>query len=262
MSEFISSTLRALGFLSRISIPAQHFSADHRACDDAHVYPVAGLVVAFPAFIVIALFGFFPGTDIIAAILAIASLIFITGALHEDGLGDVADGFFATNDRAKMLEIMRDPHLGTFGTLALIISLLLKVASLHILLVSLGAWSAAFLLVSIEAVSRSAMVWHWHALQNARPGGKADQAGQPTERQALIAFTIGVPIFLGGCLITQISILAAIATTAIGAIAVIGFKRYCLFKLNGHTGDTVGATQQIVSVVVFVMLAIFSGLPT
>ncbi|MEO0542758.1 MAG: adenosylcobinamide-GDP ribazoletransferase [Pseudomonadota bacterium] len=256
MPDYIVSTLRALGFLSRIPIPAQHFTADHRASDDAQTYPLAGIVIAMPAAVLIVATALFPGAEWLLAILAVASLSVITGALHEDGLADVADGFFATDDRERVLEIMRDPHLGTFGTLALLISFLLRVAALTSLIGAIGPYSTAYALLAVEAVSRSAMVWHWHSLSNARPAGKAHHAGQPNQTQMRQSIMVGAVLVAGLWLLSWSSLIATIIAIATGVGAATAFKNYCQSKLGGHTGDTIGATQQIVALATLTSLAI------
>ncbi|MEO1747624.1 MAG: adenosylcobinamide-GDP ribazoletransferase [Pseudomonadota bacterium] len=260
-SEPISSILRALGFLSRIPVGSSHFGDGHRASDDAHVYPLAGLVISLPAALLVGLAAVYPHASLLLATLAVAATVIITGALHEDGLGDVADGFFATTDRTRMLEIMRDPHLGTFGTLALILSILLRVVCLGILIENAGAVETAMLLMATEALSRSALVWHWFALPNARPGGKADHAGQPSQRQVQLSLVFGMAIFTVASFLAQISVVAAVMTVICAAIAALLFKTYCIAKLGGHTGDTVGATQQIVVLSLLALLAISTVAP-
>ncbi|MEL6203202.1 MAG: adenosylcobinamide-GDP ribazoletransferase [Pseudomonadota bacterium] len=256
------ATIRALGFLSRVPISSQHFDEAHRPSDDAHAYPLAGIAISLPAALIISGAAFYPTASLLFAALAVFSTVVITGALHEDGLADVADGFFATKDRARMLKIMRDPHLGTFGTLALIFSIVLRVACLSIVIEQTGPLAAALLFMGVEAVSRSAMVWHWYALPNARSGGKADQAGRPDEKQVRLGVAIGSGTFIITGLTAQIHLLTVVITVTLAACAAFVFKSYCSTKLDGHTGDTIGTTQQIVVVTVLSVLAILGTTPT
>ncbi|MEN0001485.1 MAG: adenosylcobinamide-GDP ribazoletransferase [Pseudomonadota bacterium] len=254
-----SSIFRALGFLSRIPVSSAHFPADHQARDDAQFYPLAGSVIAVPATFIIAAAAFVPHATLLMAAIAIAALVIITGALHEDGLGDVADGFFATRDKGRILDIMRDPHLGTFGMLALVFSVTFRVTALTILIGQLGALSAALALMGVEAISRAAMVWHWQALPNARPDGKADRAGQPDNAQMWQAVAMGAAIMLI-CMVAGSFWAPAVIALLAAAACAFWFKNMCMARIGGHTGDTIGATQQITAIAALMTLAIASNL--
>ncbi|MEL6920462.1 MAG: adenosylcobinamide-GDP ribazoletransferase, partial [Pseudomonadota bacterium] len=247
---------------SRVPVSSTHFHDTHSTADDSAVYPLAGAIIAAPSSAIIALATFFPDAAWVLATIAVGTTIAVTGALHEDGLADVADGFFATQDKDRILTIMRDPHLGTFGTLALVISVILKIAAVATLINTAGAIQTAGALIGIEAASRAAMVWHWYSLDNVRPDGKAAAAGQPDEKAWQTALALGLALFA----------LFAIAlpglwfqgATAIAACAMIAtaFAQLCRTRIGGHTGDSVGATQQLTAVGMLAVLAISTNLPT
>jgi len=119
----------AIGLLSRLPVPVDTDLATRRGARAAWAYPLAGLVVGALAGLVaqVALWLGLPPS--IAALLALAAMIAITGALHEDGLADSADGLWGGWDRARRLEIMKDSRIGTYGVLALGLTLLLRAAA-------------------------------------------------------------------------------------------------------------------------------------
>ncbi|MEO1746158.1 MAG: adenosylcobinamide-GDP ribazoletransferase [Pseudomonadota bacterium] len=258
----ISSLMRALGFLSRIPVPDRHFAGgQHSAAHDAGMYPLAGVVVALPGTIILAVCGLLGAPALVSATLAVASLIAITGALHEDGLGDVADGFFATHDPERILTIMRDPHLGTFGTLALVIGAILRIAALAAVITGMGAVAAGLFLLATAAISRAAMIWHWAHLPNARKNGKAAAAGQP-DNATMTTALLWAAVITVICAFATGAIMQTVLATGTLATCAWFFARLAERRIGGHTGDTIGATQQLSEIAFLTALAITLPLPT
>ena len=109
-----------------------------------------------------------------AAVLALATTIWLTGALHEDGLADVADGFGGGRTREDKLAIMRDPRIGSYGALALVLAVLARAGAMAAL-AEPAAVAAA--LVAAGAASRAALPAVMAALPQARPDGLAAKGG-------------------------------------------------------------------------------------
>lgn len=261
LNDYYRSTVRSIGFLSRIPVADHFFDGTHSTADDAGMYPVAGTIIALPSALVIASASFAPGAAWVLATLAIGMLIALTGALHEDGLADVTDGFFATREKERALDIMRDPTVGTFGSLALIISVLTQVASIVTLTDSLGAISTAFIFIGAAAGSRALMVIHWRGLENARADGKA-AAGQPSQQTARLAVIVGAIVYvLFAMVFAKLWIAAAVAAGG-AVLATFAFARLCRSRIGGHTGDTIGATQQLTVLTMLVILAIMLSVTT
>ena len=124
--------LIATQFLTRLPIPARFQSVwgmeDLR--DSVHMFPLVGVLVGLGASLVYAAAVFCNLPPVIAAILAVATQILMTGALHEDGLADVCDGFGGGRTREEKLAITRDSRLGTYGAIGLILSLGLRTAAI------------------------------------------------------------------------------------------------------------------------------------
>ncbi len=177
----------------------------------------------------------------------------VCGALHEDGLADVADGFFGGRDAESRLDIMKDSSNGTYGTLALTLSVAIRIAALGAIASESGL-AAAFALLSASAAARAALVWHWFELPSARPGGTADQAGRPEKDQLNFALMTGIPLaFLPAVLASGIDGIVLMASLI--ALSAIFFVRLCRDKIGGHTGDTLGAAAQIAEISTLIALA-------
>jgi adenosylcobinamide-GDP ribazoletransferase len=253
-SSIITDTARAIGFLTRLPVPPRYFDGhDGSLKQTARAFPIAGAIALLPAsfFLAVSLWLGFPA--LLAATIAVAISIGTTGALHEDGLADVADGFFGGKDMPQRLEIMRDSRLGTYGVLMLAISVVLKISALSSLL-SLGGTTAALGALAAGAGARVAMVWHWAELGSARPGGVADTSGSPDEESLGFAMVSGIPLAFVLALY-GFGLSATILAGVLAAIASIAFVRLCRDKIGGFTGDTLGAASQIAEIAILIALA-------
>lgn len=248
------AVMRALGFLSRLPVPARFFNEPDKApADDAAAYPLAGVVIALPGALVLLLVGAL-ADPLLAAALAVLTTIALTGALHEDGLADAADGFGGGASAERRLAIMKDSAIGAYGVIAIAGSLLLRIIALAAIAQAASPLAAALTFIAAHGVARAAMVWHWTRLAGARPGGTADAAGQPTPDVMSAALLAGGAVFL----------LAAVLPAGLGAAAVAGllllastagFARLCRRMIGGHTGDTIGASEQIAEAAMLIGLA-------
>src|SRR5690606_24070433 len=127
----------------------------------------------------------------LSAFLALALQAFLTGALHEDGLSDTADGVGGGRDRESALRIMKDSRIGTYGAVALVLSFALRGAALAAIAGSVTPTVAGLALLGVAALNRAAMVWHWSQLPPARADGVAASAGEPEEPATTLALATG-----------------------------------------------------------------------
>ena len=184
------------------------------------------------------------------AFLAITAGALVTGALHEDGLADVVDGFGGGASREDKLRIMRDSHIGAYGVLALILSVGLRASLLAGLL---GPGMAAATLVGSAVLSRSLLPGMMHLMPRARMDGLAAGVGRPTGANAAIAFCLGCLIvwpFLGG-VVGAVAIICALISALI--MAFIAHR-----QIGGYTGDVLGATQQFSEIVILMTAGAFA----
>ena len=233
-----ADSLACLSFFSRLPISAPFGAFDLRTSSAA--WPLSGFVLAaVPAVLLwVALAANVPNS--VAALLALAALAAITGALHEDGLADTADGLGGGRDRAAMLAIMRDSRIGTYGTLALLFSVAIRAAALAAL--AAFPFRAALALVLAATLSRALALWHWHHHLPARSDGLAFAAGRPD----WLAFAIGAGTgALAAILALAVFGLAGLLGLVMALFGTIFFAGLCRRTLGGHSGDTIGAAQQI-----------------
>jgi adenosylcobinamide-GDP ribazoletransferase len=182
----------------------------------------------------------------VTAALGLAVTATLTGALHEDGLADTADGFFGGRTPERRLEIMKDSHIGSFGTLALILVTLARWSALAVLCATGGA---AVALIATGVLSRVPMVALMAALPNARSHGLSQSVGRPRRDVTLVAAAIAVVLglVLGGLTTLWIALALAALTFGLGVLA--------RGKIGGQTGDVLGASQQLAEVLCLALFA-------
>lgn len=180
----------AFAFLTRLPLPPVGPLPAGVLASTMGLFPLVGAAVGAIGTIVFALAAV-ALPNALAALLAIAATILVTGALHEDGLADVADGFGGGTDRDAKLAIMKDSRIGSFGLLAVTLGLLLRVAALTTL-ASSGRVAGG--LIAAHALSRAAIPVVMQGLAPARQTGLGASAGQPDARIAGIAATLGLTV--------------------------------------------------------------------
>lgn len=235
----------ALGLLTRLPVRVDTAAAMERGARAAWAWPLAGLAVALIAGLAGVLALRLGLTPALAAGLALAVQIIVTGAMHEDGLADSADGLWGGWDKIGRLEIMRDSRIGTYGVLALILSIGLRWAALQ-MLISFGLlWPAV---IVSAMVSRLPMVALMHSLPPARPGGLGHSVGTPPRKTVVLAtgLALGVTLLLVG------PGALAVALT-VGAVS-LGWANIAMAKIGGQTGDILGASQQLAEITVLLTL--------
>ena len=231
----------AIGFLTRLPFGPTETLPPNGLAEAMRAFPLVGIVVGGGVGLVYwAAFGVFG--PVIAALLAVAGGIWLTGGLHEDGLADTLDGFGARGERRERLDAMRDSRIGTYGVLALMISLSLRVAALAALAPGKPALAA---LVAAGALSRAAMPLTMRLLPPARSDGLGFSAGKPLSGTVLTAMGVAALLSLFGLGLSG-GMLAILSTVA----AVIWLNRVTERHLGGYTGDTLGALQPVIEGVV------------
>ena len=236
----IADVADALRLLTRLPIPADARPARAAA---AWAWPVAGLVAGTLAIgLSVAALPLGPG---VAAAVLIGAQAMLTGAMHEDGLADCADGFWGGWDRARRLAIMKDSAIGTYGVMALLVVGLVRWSACAGLLAG-GHWAA---IIGVAALSRAPMAVVMTALPPARASGLSQAVGRPGWRAAgaAVALGVGAAVMLAGP-IGLAAVPAACVTTGIVTVA-------AWVKIGGQTGDVLGASQQLAEAAALSILA-------
>ena len=242
--KIVADIAVCIGFYTRIAMPqpaisdAQSFAATQWAA------PVAGALIGLCVGVIawLALLVGLPAT--LAAAFALAAGALLTGALHEDGLADTADGLGGGKDRAHKLAIMRDSHLGSYGALALGLSLLARWAALAALAQS-SPLALLIAAISAHAASRAILPILLNRLPPARTDGLAANIGNMNPVTAQIAGAVGILFLLPGGF--------GFAVTSVLLIAALSYlvARLALSQIGGQTGDILGATQQLCEIAIF-----------
>lgn len=208
--------------------------------DTGWAWPVIGLLTGLIAGLVAFACADLP--ELVAGGFAVAAGLLVTGAMHEDGLADCADGFGGGSDRVRKLEIMRDSRLGTYGAAALCLALVTKLA----LIGALGE-DALWALIATGAASRGFLPALQGMLPQAREIGLGAQAAGTGGSGALIAGVIGTVALL---VVTGSVAALALLIAAQAAVAWIA-KR----QIGGVTGDVLGAAQVLGELAALIVLA-------
>lgn len=186
-------------------------------------------------------------SPILASILAFCIGILVTGAMHEDGLADCADGFGGGQNKQTKLTIMRDSRIGSFGVLALIFIIFTRIVSLSNLP---PHQEVLFAVIALAMISRLVMVCSLFFLTPARDEGLGKDAGEPSITSLVAAAFICVPIvFLCG--------LYMVACLTIMILIAVLFGWLVKSQIGGQTGDTCGAAQLITETAGYILLVTF-----
>lgn len=239
----------AAALLTRLRVPARQVDRRARA---AWAYPLVGILTGGLAALIGMISLWLGLPPVIAALAALTCQIIATGAMHEDGLADTADGLWGGWDRDARLRIMKDSHIGTYGMLALLVSVLARWSALW-LLFSAGTSIAVTALLAAGALSRAAMPVLMCALPHARDSGLSHHVGRAGAATACLAAGFGtlIALLLLGRGVFAPLFWVGLISLALGLVA----RR----KIGGQTGDILGATQQVSEIAVLLSLVTVTG---
>ena len=247
-----------MGFLSRLPVPDRFFRGHEGNVSHAvRAFPLAGLVVALAPALLLYLLLRFDGDPLLCALIALGGATLITGALHEDGLADAADGLGGGRDAEHALSIMKDSRTGAYGVIAIVLSFGLRAAALASLARVDEAGASALAFLAAAASSRALMVGHWALLPSARSAGVAASVGMPEEAPRNLALALGATAAIL-LLLPAFDLAEILFALLLATLAAFGFTRFVKTKLGGHTGDTIGATQQVAEITTLAALALAS----
>ncbi len=246
-SSILAEVAELVRFFSRIPLPKSgsrddlNTAPDFRLC--ARSIPLAGIVISLPGMLVLLVLSQSNLSAAIVALLAVAVATAVQGCLHEDGLSDVVDGFFGGHTAERRLEIMKDSRIGSFGTVALVLSLSLRWLLLSMLLERFGGMGAALGYLAAETAGRVGMIWIWNTVPPAYHGGLSTRFGIPQNKAVSQAACYALPLLIITLFYLsfwQVATGAALSFVVVGALA-----KLSLAKIKGITGDVLGAAQQV-----------------
>jgi adenosylcobinamide-GDP ribazoletransferase len=235
----------SLAFSTRLPLAPATSQTAKALASAAWAFPVTGLVVGLIGALVYALAHRLGLPAWPAATLSVAATLIVTGALHEDGLADTADGFGGGDTRQSKLDIMRDSSTGAFGVCALVLSLSVRIGALASFA---DAYAVIWALIASHSAARAAMVILMWLLPPARSDGLSYEAGSPPGESAAAAVAIAYVVLLF-CLHPMRGFIAALVLIA--AVALMAWL--AMRQIDGQTGDVLGATEQVAEIVVLLV---------
>lgn len=251
MNTRLDQLLSACRFLTRLPLSEQYGQAPLQASYWA--FPViGGLLAILLSLLSLCLVALGLSPSLVAG-LVLVSLIVMTGALHEDGLADTADGFGGGWTAARKLAIMRDSQLGTYGILAMMASVGLRFLCLQELAIQDWRWLAVGLLVALP-VSRAGLVALRFLSNPPDSSGLAASQGKPDQRQCQIAILLAAFLVLfssGFGVLLWVCVLSASLVFAVRLVA----QR----QIGGVSGDVLGATEQLLQLGALLLIVIAAG---
>jgi len=278
LSQALRHFLLAIQFFTRIPVTGRladwvGFSPAMLRASAAHfpgVGVVVGALVAGMTLVLLHVLPHSPFTPLLAAVLGTVLSVLVTGGFHEDGLADVADGLGGSSDRERALVIMKDSRVGAFGVLAVVLALLAKVSVLALI----GFASPRWMLLGLFAAHVVSRTWPLLLIRlMPHVGDAAGSKSKPLADQISMRSLVAAGIWCFGALAlvviahdatnmgafetpsaaTLAPLVAALLASALG-FAYMG--RLLWRRLQGFTGDGLGATQQVCEIAFYLGLAL------
>ncbi len=236
----IAELLVSLQFLTRLPIPFARTIDPQPLALAMRCFGLAGALIGAMNGLVLIALSYLHLPALMTAGLVIGFGFFLTGALHEDGFADSADGLFGGRTRDRRLEIMRDSRIGTYGASALGVLILMRAGVFEALLQE-PPLQIILITAACGAFSRAMVVDLLWATRSARTDGLSALAGRPDRVTALGAIVSAGALTVWAGL--NVSPTAGVLALGI-ALAITGFMRRLANKLiGGQTGDICGAVQ-------------------
>jgi adenosylcobinamide-GDP ribazoletransferase len=228
-----------IAFLTRLPLPAPRLMGSSTLAAAMHLFPLAGVVVGGLGAASYALAScVLP--PVLSATLAVAAMAAATGAMHEDGLADIADGFGGGADRERKLAIMKDSRIGSYAAVTLVVSQLLKIFAIAEL-AKPGLVAGA--LIAAHALGRAAIPLAMQLLVPARENGLGVSVGRPAPSTAGIAATLAMTIAAIG-----LPAGAAFAASMAAVVMTLAMAWLAWRQIGGQTGDVLGGIEQVAEI--------------
>ena len=249
LRDVISNLRIAVSFVTILPVASSKPAADGAVARATWALPVAGLLVGLAGALVYKVASRFGLAPNLAALLALAATTIITGALHEDGLADTADGLGGGRTRERKLEIMRDSRIGTYGVCALILSFGLRWSALAAIA---NPWAVALALCAAHTAARAGLPAFMSQVAPARPDGLSASAGSPPGRSVAIAFAVGILV-----LTLTLGPGKALVSLILLSLAGLMLAQLAIRQIGGQTGDILGAFEQTGEILILLVAAAF-----
>jgi adenosylcobinamide-GDP ribazoletransferase len=241
--------LNAIMFYTRIPVPGNLPYSDEILNRSTRYFPFIGWVIGgIGAVVFYGLQFVFPAE--LAILLSMLATIFVTGAFHEDGFADFCDGFGGGYTRERILTIMKDSRIGTYGSIGLIGMLAAKFMSLH----AIEVVSIPVILLAGHSLSRLMPILVIYTSEYSRED--ATSKTKPIGKKGK-GFDFVLALFFGLVVLVFVPIAFSLAVLPVLLLITAVFRRYIVRHLGGYTGDCLGALQQIAEVVFYLGFVVF-----
>jgi len=241
----------AFVLLTRLPIPWRFVSNNPPDLNSSvWAFPVVGAVVGGVGALGYGLFLSLGLSAVISAVLAIGVMVLLTGAYHEDGLADVADGFGGGQTVERKLEIMRDSRIGAYGMIAIVLVMALRIGGLS----ELSAEQSITALLVGGILSRLMVVFVMHVMPPARTDGLAYDTGRPNFGRFFFGATMAV-----GATIWLTDSMLGLYVTGVAVVSCVIMGWISERQVGGYTGDVLGAVQQVSDIAVLLFLLTYWG---
>ncbi|ABV36764.1 cobalamin 5'-phosphate synthase [Shewanella sediminis HAW-EB3] len=250
MKRHLGAILAAASFLTRLSMP-QWVGKDSEAIAQAsRWFALIGLFIGVIAACLLYTFTALMGQEL-AVVLTLVGIILLTGAFHEDGLADLCDGFGGGWERSRKLAIMKDSQIGAYGVLALVASFAIKVMALSQLSLSAACSALIICHAGSRAVAGLVAVYLPYA-RDCDSDNKTPQkdAALPLRNRFILCICGALPLAF-------LPLSAALALLTVWLLTFIAMIKLMQRHIQGYTGDTLGATQQIVEIAGLIFFVIY-----
>ena len=255
--------LLAVGFFTRIPVPDFADFQEHELNQSAKYFPLVGMVVGIVGAAVFLLATKIFPTNI-AVLLSMVATIYMTGAFHEDGMADSIDGIGGGWDKERILAIMQDSRLGTYGAIALFLMLFAKFQLLN----ALPVHSVAYVLIAAHALSRLCAVYVMATLGYVKASGKAKPLATKVQANDLAVATIFglLPLvllywyFLLNAADVRDLLLLSLCWLVSVSLVWYWWRNKIRRWLGGYTGDCLGAMQQMTELAFYLGVLAYFGI--
>jgi adenosylcobinamide-GDP ribazoletransferase len=236
LRNLIADLRIGISFCTRLPVASATPTTEGDVARASWTFPIGGLVVGLIGSLVYWLAIHLNVAPLPAAALTLASTMLLTGAMHEDGLADTADGL-GGKTRERKLDIMRDSRIGTFGACALLASVMLRWSTIADIAEPRFVATA---LICAHVAARASLPAFMRLIPSARSDGLARSAGQPPWSSVVAAIVLGVI-----CLLFGFGVAGTALTLLLLVLGGLLIARIAATQFGGLTGDVLGALEQI-----------------
>jgi adenosylcobinamide-GDP ribazoletransferase len=236
----LAELVHALKFLTRLPIPFGRTIDPPPLNQTMRMFSIAGAMIGAMIATVLVATNLLHLPPLLCGLFAVSAGLLITGALHEDGFADTADGLGGGKTRERRLEIMRDSRIGSYGALALLVAVAARVV-VYASLLELPWMTSFAVIIATQSFSRALVVDLLWATSPARNDGLSAYAGQPPRAVAIFAIGVGLMLTLLAGYYTAFE--NAVLALAFGLAATAAVRWQAIRLIGGQTGDICGAAQ-------------------